>query len=83
MTGGTVRVGLVGAGPWAGILHAPLWTAPPETTLAAAWARRAGAARSFAAEHGTEAVPSFEELLDAVDAMAFAVPPSVQWSLAS
>ncbi|HPJ19491.1 MAG TPA: gfo/Idh/MocA family oxidoreductase, partial [Actinomycetota bacterium] len=35
-----VRVGLVGAGPWAEILHAPMLAAGPETTLAVVYARR-------------------------------------------
>ncbi|WP_158542915.1 Gfo/Idh/MocA family protein [Phytoactinopolyspora halophila] len=77
-----MNVGLVGAGPWASILHAPVWTGGPEATLSAIWARRPEAASELAAEYGTEAVPSFEALLERSDAVAFAVPPQVQWELA-
>ncbi|MFE6133357.1 gfo/Idh/MocA family oxidoreductase, partial [Streptomyces sp. NPDC056437] len=35
-----VRVGLVGAGPWARAMHARMLAAGPETTLTAVWARR-------------------------------------------
>ena len=34
------RVGLVGAGPWAGLFTAPLLAAGPACTLTAVWARR-------------------------------------------
>src|SRR5262245_17195655 len=77
-----VRVGLVGAGPWAQLFTAPLLAAGPACTLAAVWARRADAAGQLAAAHGTVAVATFDELLAACDAVAFAVPPDVQAELA-
>lgn len=40
-----VRVGLIGAGPWARDMHAPMLAAGPETVLTAVWARRPDAAR--------------------------------------
>ena len=73
-----VAVGLVGAGPWAGILHAPMLAAGPETTLAGVWARRPEAALALAEAHGTRAAVSYEELLEVCEAVAFAVPPDVQ-----
>ncbi|WP_165368200.1 Gfo/Idh/MocA family protein, partial [Phytoactinopolyspora endophytica] len=79
---GPIKVGLVGAGPWASILHAPLWSAGPQTALTGVWARRIEAARSVADMHGTEAVESFDELLERSDAIAFSVPPDVQWRMA-
>lgn len=77
-----VRVGLVGAGPWARTMHARMLAAGPETTLTGVWARRPEAAAEVADAYGTRAAGSFEELLDGCDAVAFAVPPAVQASLA-
>ena len=57
-----VAVGVVGAGPWARMLHAPMLAGGPETTLAGVWARRAEAARELAEANGTQAVGSLEEL---------------------
>lgn len=73
-----VRVGLVGAGPWASMFHAPVLSGGPETTLSGIWARRFDAASELAAQHGTVACASFDELLEGADAIAFAVPPDVQ-----
>ncbi|MEW1688419.1 Gfo/Idh/MocA family protein [Streptomyces sp. NPDC091265] len=77
-----VRVGLVGAGPWARAMHARMLAAGPETALTAVWARRPEAAAELAQAHGARAAGSFEELLDHCEAVAFAVPPAVQAGLA-
>jgi predicted dehydrogenase len=78
----TLRVGLVGAGPWAGMFHAPMLAAGPHTSLTAVWARRQEAAAELATAYDARAVESFDDLLTACDAVAFAVPPSVQAVLA-
>ncbi|HSL58020.1 MAG TPA: Gfo/Idh/MocA family oxidoreductase [Acidimicrobiales bacterium] len=78
----TLRVGLVGAGPWARFVHAPMLADHPGTTLAGIWARRPEAADDLAAAHGTQGYARMEELLDGCDAVAFAVPPDVQAELA-
>ncbi|MFJ8827853.1 Gfo/Idh/MocA family protein [Streptomyces sp. NPDC102467] len=77
-----VRVGLVGAGPWARAMHARMLAAGPETQLTAVWARRTEAAQETAAPYGARVATSFEDLLDQCEAVAFAVPPSVQAELA-
>lgn len=77
-----VAVGLVGAGPWASMLHAPMLAAGPETHLSGVWARRPEAAQQLATAHHTVACGRFEELLDRSEAVAFAVPPQVQAHLA-
>ncbi|WP_338693032.1 Gfo/Idh/MocA family oxidoreductase [Streptomyces sp. Q6] len=77
-----VRVGLVGAGPWARAMHARMLGAGPETRLTAVWARRTEAAQETAAPHGARVAADFDELLDHCEAVAFAVPPSVQAELA-
>lgn len=77
-----VEVGLIGAGPWARDMHAPMLAAGPETRLVAVWARRPGAAADLAAQYGAVAARSVQELFDRCEAVAFAVPPSVQAELA-
>lgn len=78
-----LRVGLVGAGPWATLVHAPMLAAGPETALVGVWARRFEAAAELAEHHGAKAFRQIEDLFDAADAIAFAVPPAVQAELAS
>ncbi|MER6125502.1 Gfo/Idh/MocA family oxidoreductase [Streptomyces sp. NPDC001795] len=80
--GEPVRVGLVGAGPWARAVHARVLAAGPETRLTAVWARREEAARETAAPYGAGVAARFEELLDGCEAVAFSVPPAVQAELA-
>ncbi|MBB3663025.1 putative dehydrogenase [Prauserella sediminis] len=77
-----LRVGLVGGGPWARTVHAPGLADHPATKLEAVWTRRPEVASELAEAHGGSAAGTFEELLDAVDAVAFAVPPSVQGEFA-
>ena len=77
----SVRVGLVGAGPWAQMFHAPMLSADAGTTLEAVWSRRHEAAEQLATAHGTTAVASYEDLLARCDAVAFAVPPDIQAEL--
>lgn len=77
-----VRVGLIGAGPWARAMHARMLAAGPETRLTAVWARRPEAAQEIAGAHGAVAAGSPEELFDHCEAVAFAVPPAVQAELA-
>lgn len=78
-----VRVGLVGAGPWARMVHAPTLAAGPHTALAGVWARRPEAAAELAAAHGVPAFDRLDALYDACEAVAFAVPPAVQAELAA
>jgi len=77
-----VAVGLVGAGPWAGMVHAPLFAAGPETRLAAVYARRPEAAEELAGRHGAIACASYDELLDRCEAVVFALAPDAQPELA-
>ncbi len=77
-----VRVGVVGAGPWARMMHAPMLAAGPHTTLTAMWGRRLSAAQEVAGEFGAFGTGDFEAFLDHCDAVSFAVPPDVQAELA-
>lgn len=78
----SVRIGLVGAGPWAKMVHAPMIASFPGVAFAGVWARRNEAAAALAEKHGTAAFSSFEALLAACDAVVFAVPPEIQEGLA-
>ncbi len=82
MTDTRLRVGLVGAGPWAHKVHAPGIAAHSGTELAAVWARRPEAAAAVASLGSAAQVDTFEDLLATVDAVTFAVPPAVQGPLA-
>jgi predicted dehydrogenase len=77
-----VRVGLVGAGPWAEIMHAKMLAAGPETELVGVWARRPPAAEELAGKYGATAYHDYPAMLADVEAVAFAVPPDVQARLA-
>ncbi|WP_020497228.1 Gfo/Idh/MocA family protein [Sciscionella marina] len=73
-----IKIGLVGAGPWANRVHAPSIAAHPRTELAGVWARRDEAAQWVAEANGGQVFGSLEELYASVDAVTFAVPPQVQ-----
>jgi hypothetical protein len=51
MADSPVEVGLIGAGPWAQVMHAPVLAAGPETRLAAVWARRKATMRNRGLRH--------------------------------
>lgn len=82
MTADALRMGLVGAGPWAHKVHAPGIAKHPRTELVATWARRPEAAADVAAIAGATPYADFDDFLRQVDAVAFAVPPAVQAPLA-
>jgi predicted dehydrogenase len=77
-----LRVGLIGAGPWATDVHAPAIAAHPRTELVSVWARRPDAAARLATAHGAAVATGPDALIADVDAVAFAVPPDVQAELA-
>jgi predicted dehydrogenase len=76
------RFGLVGTGYWAGEVHARGLASHPEAELVGVWGRDPGKAGELAAAHGATPYGEVDALLDAVDAVAFAVPPAVQADLA-
>jgi predicted dehydrogenase len=82
-----MRFGLVGTGFWARTTHAPAIATTQGAELVAVWGRDRSAAAELAAayttaSHTTVACDDFDEFLDRVDAVAFAVPPGVQAPLA-
>ncbi len=78
-----LRVGVAGTGPWAHLVHVPMFAVHPGTTLTAVWGRRLEAAEEVALPLGAVAHDSFERFLEDVDAVSFAVPPDVQAGLAA
>lgn len=77
-----LAVGLAGAGPWARRMHAPMLAAGPETRLATVWSRHRSALSLVEGEDPVPVTDDFDELLAHCDAVAFAVPPDIQASLA-
>lgn len=78
----SIGVGLVGAGPWSERFLAPMLARGPETRLLGIWGRRPGAVNELAQRFDARAFPSFEDLVDSCEAVAFCVPPAVQAELA-
>ncbi|TQM81662.1 putative dehydrogenase [Saccharothrix saharensis] len=78
-----LRVGLIGAGPWATAVHAPGIADHPGTRLTTVWARREEAAAELAGAHGATVAKTPQDLISEVDAVAFAVPPEVQAEIAT
>ncbi|WP_336923446.1 Gfo/Idh/MocA family protein [Aquipuribacter sp. SD81] len=80
-----MRFGVVGTGGWARDVHAAGVAATEGAEVVAVWGRDRGRADALAAEHGARALAGeaeVDDLLDAVDAVTFAVPPDVQAPLA-
>jgi predicted dehydrogenase len=77
-----VRIGLLGTGPWARIAYAPALSAHTGVEFTGVWGRRQEAARELAASFGTEPYEDIDALIEASDAIAFALPPDVQAPLA-
>lgn len=49
-----IKVGIVGAGPWTSMVHAPVFATGPETALSGVWARRPEAAAKLGVERGLQ-----------------------------
>jgi predicted dehydrogenase len=77
-----MRFGLVGTGHWARTVHGRGLVEHPQTELVGVWGRHRGRTNEVAAELGTRPYAEVEDLFADVDAVAFAVPPAVQASLA-
>lgn len=76
-----MKFGLLGTGYWAREVHAAALAAHPDVEFAGVWGRDPAKAADVANHYGVPAY-GFEELLEAVDAVAIALPPDVQAELA-
>jgi predicted dehydrogenase len=86
-----LRFGLVGTGHWARVAHAPALATTEDISLTAVWGRDPRAAAALAETHGATPYSSaasassagdISAFLDAVDGVAFSVPPDVQAPIA-
>jgi predicted dehydrogenase len=77
-----MRIGLLGTGPWAQLVHAPALAGHPGVEFAGIWGRRPEAAGSLAGRFGVPAYDSADALISEVDAVAVALPPDIQAGLA-
>ncbi|HYJ68860.1 MAG TPA: Gfo/Idh/MocA family oxidoreductase [Nocardioidaceae bacterium] len=77
-----LRFGLVGTGHWARTVHAAALAASPDSELIGVWGRDPAKAAVAATAAGAAVYDDLDALIEAVDAMAFAVPPDVQVGLA-
>ncbi|MCQ9133003.1 MULTISPECIES: Gfo/Idh/MocA family oxidoreductase [Streptomyces] len=78
-----MRIGLLGTGPWAGMVHAPVLASHEGLDFVGVWGRRPQAAKELADRHGTRAYDDVDVLIADVDAVAVALPPDVQARLAT
>ncbi len=78
----TLRYGLFGTGYWARQVHAPGIVAAPGTVLVGVWGRTLERAEDVAGAFGTRAYADADALIEAVDAVAVALPPQVQAPIA-
>jgi predicted dehydrogenase len=78
-----MRFGLVGTGDWARTAHAPALASTTGVELTAVCGRNRSAAAELAGQYGATGTSDLAEFLDAVDAVAFAVPPDVQSGIAT
>ncbi|MGQ5636125.1 MULTISPECIES: Gfo/Idh/MocA family protein [unclassified Streptomyces] len=77
-----MRIGLLGTGPWARAAYAPALAGHPGVEFAGLWGRRPAAATALAEQYGVAAFDDVDALLADVDAVAVALPPSVQAEMA-
>ena len=77
-----MRFGLVGTGPWARSTHGPGLRTAAGVELVGVWGRNPAKTAVIAGELEVPAYDDYAQLLEAVDAVAFAVPPKVQASMA-
>ncbi|MER6571791.1 Gfo/Idh/MocA family oxidoreductase [Streptomyces sp. NPDC001093] len=77
-----MRIGLLGTGPWARAAYAPALAGHPGVEFAGVWGRRPEAVTALAEQYDVPAYDDVDALLAGVDAVAVALPPSVQAELA-
>ncbi|MGD9961012.1 Gfo/Idh/MocA family protein [Nocardioides sp.] len=77
-----MRFGLVGTGPWAEIAHGPGLNAAEGVDFVGLWGRNSEKAEALAARLGVQAYGDYAALLEDVEAVAFAVPPDLQATMA-
>jgi predicted dehydrogenase len=77
-----MRFGVLGTGHWARTVHAAALAEHPTAELVGIWGRDLAKAKAVGAEFDVPGFGDVDELLSQVDAVAIALPPSVQAPLA-
>jgi predicted dehydrogenase len=77
-----MRFGLFGTGHWARDTGAAAIAAHPDAELVGVWGRDPARAEALAGDFGARAYVDVDALIDAVDAIAVALPPDVQAPIA-
>ena len=77
-----LRFGLFGTGHWASVAHGAALAAHSGATLAGVWGRDPAKAEALARRYDVPAFTDVDALIDAVDAVAVALPPDVQAEIA-
>ena len=77
-----LRVGLLGTGYWALHVHGTALTKSPQTSLEGVWGRDPAKAHDLATRLRSTGYDDLDELLSSVDAVAIAIPPDIQATLA-
>jgi predicted dehydrogenase len=78
----TLRFGVAGTGHWAHTVHVPGLERTGGAKPIGLWGRNAAEAERIASEHDLAVFEDFDAMLEAVDAISFALPPDVQAPLA-
>ena len=73
-----MKFGVVGTGPWANMTHGPGLTQAAGVELVGVWGRNAANTDRLATELGATPYDEYSAMLEHVEAVAFAVPPTVQ-----
>ena len=76
-----MRFGVLGTGHWARTVHATALAEHPTAELVGVWGRDLAKAEEVGAEFDVPGFSDLAALLGQVDAVAIAVPPSVQVEL--
>jgi len=77
-----MRFGLLGTGYWAEVTHGAALVAHPTAQLSGVWGRDPVKAAALSGRLETNVFEDFDDLLEAVDAVAIALPPHIQAPLA-
>ena len=77
-----LAIGLIGAGPWARMMTAPVLAAGPQTRVSGIWSRTAANAQELGSTLGVPAFDDLDALFDTCDAVALTVTPAAQPALA-
>lgn len=78
-----LRFGVFGTGHWATETHAAALATHPDAEIVGIWGRDPAKAANLAGRYGVRPFDDVDALIDAVDAVAIALPPDVQATIAA